>query len=54
MTKKIYKVYPNFAFDVEAENEVKAQNIAYQKLKNAYDITGGGFDFEIEKEYKNK
>ena len=48
MAKKIYEVIPNFMFSVEAENEVEANDKAYEKLKNAGEITGGGFDFTIE------
>jgi len=48
MAKKLYDVFPNFKFQVEAENEVEANDKAYEKLKNASEITGGGFDFTID------
>ena len=45
---KIYKIFPNFAFTIRAECKEEAKSIAYDKLKNAHEITDGGFDFDIE------
>ena len=50
MSNKIYRIYPNFSFEVSAKNEKEAKKIAYTKLKNAVELTDGGFDFSVEYE----
>ncbi|MBF0379849.1 MAG: hypothetical protein HQL69_02460 [Magnetococcales bacterium] len=44
-----FTIFPNFCFTVEANNPEEAEQIAFEMLKAAYDLTDGGFDFDIEK-----
>jgi hypothetical protein len=46
---KEYTIFPNFCFQVEAENEVEANSKAYDLLKEMRDKVGYfDFDFTIE------
>ena len=47
---KNYKVYPIFAFDVEAEDEIEANEKAYELMKEMRNIVWFDFDFEIEED----
>lgn len=47
---KTYNVYPNFRFQVRAEDTDEATDKAYELLKEMQDIIDFDFDFEIEEE----
>lgn len=40
---KLYTIYPNFVFEVEAKNEVEAQEKAYEQMK-----TWGIWNFDVD------
>lgn len=45
---KHYKIYPNFAFEIIAENEIEANAIAYELLKKMTKVIYFNFDFDTE------
>lgn len=47
---KTYNIYPNFRFQVEANNEEEAREEAYDTLKEMTEIKYFEFNFDVEKE----
>ena len=48
---KTYRIYPNFCFDVDGENQSEASDKAYELLRRmSNEIVGFDFDFDIEEQ----